>query len=847
MSDDDIEDVDERLADLFRQLDALDDQGLKRSSRRIGEEICRLAKRHQRLVPYLRGQFWLMNLDQSLFNPAPGRDVAIELIALLESEDRARLFQADFSEDEYAETVAWMSACAYDNLAKHTATMTGYNSEGMHACIGEGIEVCRRTGKLRCINCFREYASDVHRAADDLDMALHHARVVAGTPPGAPGSERRYVGAKEEAALLLLCGQLEAAEAAVERAQALAPAYHNPLEARLETQALLDQIQLMAGKGDRLPAEAVRELPAGENPRTELDWDKRDAVRAAVARDFDTAIQRLTPWDRRLRDQHCLDEWFEVRLRLLSLFRLAGRDNKVEALARPLEERAKEARDWLTLRRLARILIATEPAAPLALVGPATCGPYAARPRPIPSVAEPEAPAAAEDSETTPLEPLLNRLFARLDEVGEAAAEEVLGEILAVPAESVTHPFDAARLLHLCRMLLGDGRRGPDVWAWAVAVGGRFPEQASVLNLLATLGDVLRGDGDGPMGELVPAERVEQLFRQSLDLDPGNPHNFARAGAYFLAVGNAAEAERCLARGFRLDRANSFLALRLAEAYQNSDRPRDALAVLDLSLRAGCADAKVAWEAAVIAQHLERHEETLTYLDRFEALSPGQLWACYYRALALLDLGRPAEALPAIDEEERRDPERTFLLLVLRACAAAALGDTDTCRRHIENAMALRLASISYLMVTGLTRLFARLWKAAECLPADDPLRSVLVARTLAAGMAPDEVFDEERSTRDEEEGMSFYRCKLRQPLDDDWPDSAGCLTGQEAWQEYRILWGVLAPDEDAAAEMALAWQARCYPRAAIIEEIELQREGYTDRPGVVWQGARWAEAVTDD
>jgi hypothetical protein len=45
----------------------------------------------------------------------------------------------------------------------------------MHGCISDGIQVCQRTGKLECVNCFREYAAEVYLAADDLPMALHQA------------------------------------------------------------------------------------------------------------------------------------------------------------------------------------------------------------------------------------------------------------------------------------------------------------------------------------------------------------------------------------------------------------------------------------------------------------------------------------------------------------------------------------------------------------------------------------------------------------------------------------------------------------------------------------------------
>ena len=84
--------------------------------------------------------------------------------------------------------------------------------------------------------------------------------------------------------------------------------------------------------------------------------------------------------------------------------------------------------------------------------------------------------------------------------------------------------------------------------------------------------------------------------------------------------------------------------------------------------------------------------------------------------------------------------------------------------------------------------------------------------------------------------------CAVHQPLDERWRDAPGCLNEEGDWTAYRIPWGVLAPDEAEAGSTVLAWQARCYPLEAVVEDIQLQSEGYTDHPGVVWQGIRSAQ-----
>ena len=148
MNDPESHDIDRRLELLEEKRSSLYHRAHMRSATRVSREIRRLAKTERRLIPYLRSTFDVMNQGADLLDPETTRDCAIELISLLESEDRARAIQPDLPESEYEYTVHWMSACAYDNLAKGTALILGYNSEGTHACIAEGIAVCRRTGKL---------------------------------------------------------------------------------------------------------------------------------------------------------------------------------------------------------------------------------------------------------------------------------------------------------------------------------------------------------------------------------------------------------------------------------------------------------------------------------------------------------------------------------------------------------------------------------------------------------------------------------------------------------------------------------------------------------------------------
>ncbi|SIO23792.1 hypothetical protein SAMN05444166_3171 [Singulisphaera sp. GP187] len=821
-----------------------------RTATRLAAELKRAAKAARRLDPYVWALHTLMNHAKDLLDPEPGREAAIELIAILESEELARQIQPDIDSAEYESLVSQVSSCAYDGLGHATASARGYNSEGVHDTIAEGIQVCRRTGKLECIHCFREYASDVFRASDDLEMALHHARHVAVNGNQREGFDRRWAGASEEAGILIIAGRIDAAEAAALRSLDLAESYHNPISARLLTHQLLETIRLLNGRDEPSPSgqvagdETTTDFPpADEWPKLHLRQTMISALRSCLVGEPAAAISLLTTWDRRLTDRQCRVEWFEVRLRLIAAYLLAGDQERVAGLARQLESKARESRDWLTLRRLSRLLDPKIPVSPIAPAGPLTIGSATDLAPAVIATDEPAATAAPESPTPTPtpLGEALDALTAALEQEQDDpdVRSRSLNALLGFGPDVATHPEDVARMLHFARFICDDPAVASRVWDWAEAIASPFPREAVVLNLLAALGHSLRIDDDSSVADRIDAERIEQLFRHSLDLDPNHTRNYGRAAIYYRQAGQLSEAERCLARWLRLDRSNPHASLWLAEIYERSDRSRDALAVLDMALRAGTDAPEVAWQAALLAHSLEQNEVLLTYLDQFEKVAPGGTWSHYYRASGLLRLGRAVDAIAALVEEERRIEGGVLHVLILRACALSLLGRLEDFRNQLTEVMAVRLAGVDYLTHSGLVNLFSRLWDAAKVLPEEDSLRGVLVNRLLATGLAPNELFDGPRRANPTAEGLNFYGVVVVQPLDERWRDFDGCLAGEEEWTGYRIPWGVLASDEAEASRIALHWQAPCYPLEASLESVELRDEGYTDHPGMVWQGMR--------
>jgi len=867
--DNETQDVDDQLEELAKKLESLHEQNCMRSAVQTGRELRRRAKQFQRVLPYLRANFHLMNCAQSTFEPEFGADIAIESIALLESEEKARQIQPDLPQDAYDHFVHWMSSCSYDNLAKHVAERQGYNSDGVHDCINDGIQVCRRTGKLECVTCFREYATDVYEASDDIEMALHHARTVSSTERTDSDNDRRWVGMRDTARLLMVSGQLEAALEQALNGLRLVDTYHSPLDALPSSTNQIETILWLSGRHDELDALTAAipveqqpvEVPEGQDPSGELDRARVAAVAACCQGDFETAGTILSEWDQKLTQLKCLDTWFEVRLQLIATWRLAGNADRVNALARQLEAKARPARDWMSLRLLKAMLDNGVPPAPVPFIDAPTCGPFATAVKPI---AEPNTAAVSEsepaldDASTTekddaeqPAASPLSDFFEELQQRFQAAEErndvsELLREVLSNSVSNVSDVSDAERLIHIAGMLSPAGDAPLDVWRWASGFLAPFGQNAGVVNLIAYLGHSLLNMAEDDNDGLPTEERIEELFRRSLDMDTERAGNFSRAGDYYLNEGRVGDAERCFARGFRLARDNGRVALRLAEIYSNTDRRGDALNALELCLREGCTEPEVAWEAGLTALSLEKHTLAITCLNQFEQLSPGEPWTQYYRALAMLESDRAAEALTTLDVEAERNPECPFPIAMVRAAATAALDDSAALRSHVEHVLSLPLGEVDYLTESGLLRLFELFNTALNVLPENDRVRLQAERLAVLSGLAPDDYFERFR-VGEVEDGVGFYTCELEQPLDSDWSQSPGCLHGQDHWPSYVATWGVLARDAEHAEHLARSWQEKCCDAWPELIDVSLRDEGFRDICGVLWQSAHAPLPDEDD
>ncbi len=840
--------IDEQLEKLSDEAGKLIDQAKYLSSFRLFGELRQRAKRERRLYHYVLGTFHQMDQAQYLYEFQTMRERAIELIALLESEEQCRKIQPDMPLPLFEGLAYQFSSCAYENLAEATGQMEGYNSEGLQACITDGLQICRQTGKLSCVGCFREYSCDVYMAADDSEIAQHQCNLVLddSTPLSSRG-DRRWLARKKIAWMTFLEGRTQTAIEMYREALILTEREEVTLklEAQLRTLYELDSLLILTSQPEELPLHAVFSMqpPAGECPAFDMDQDLNRSLRAAMLQDWTAAAEPLLQWDRLLQDRKGAHLWFEVRLRLISIKLLAGEKRQADRLAEQLQQRASTANDWLTLRRLTALQDPDLPTSPLA--------PYAREIAASPTTSDGVATFSyikTEDS-VDENEALVTPHRERLLEIGamfEALNEDTVSEelvrireaIRSIDTGSVTHDTDACALLHMMGYAMGEGEDAAEIWTWANQLSKNFQENPAVLSMLGDLGNRLRFGPNQEFGATITSDRLEPLFKKAIQLKDAKSGTFMRAGDHYMSEHNLGEAERCYARSFRLKRNLGEVAIKLASLYRETDRLRDALHVLDVCLREGADIPQVAWEAGLTAFTLKRYEIMLTYLDRYKAAVGDQLWIDYYRATGLLERGEPAAALEAIDHERELVGEPALHLSVIRGCALAALNRIDDAAQEFETALATPLATVDYLSAPGITSLLVRAIESAQKYLSDTSYATRFEDRLLESYLAPEEFFQALRERQTPAE-VTFYQVLIRQPLDENWMTFAGRLPHEEEADSYMGSWGVLAEDDDAAQRVVLEWQRRCYPLEAEVVEISGNDDSFNESPGVVWQGQR--------
>lgn len=871
----------QELAGMGERAEKLVESGYCESAYQLYGEMRRRAKTESDFLYFVIGTFFQMNLAQRLLQFDTVRERAIELIAILESEEAARKIAPDLELTEYEGLKFSIGPCAYEVLAEATGDQEGFNSEGMQECLTGGIDVCRRIGKLSCIGCFREYACDIHRAADDFELARYHCNQVIKQEEFSDRGDRRWLATLKLASLDILEGLHEVARQRLERAWELAetPNVNDPASARIAIaleQKTLDAIENKPA--DSRLEEILSSLPPrGECPDYDLDIDCLKAIEHVNQSEFDEAEKLLTPWVRSLKQSGTTTKWLEVGIRLVAVKRLKGDWEAAKRIAAPLELAATKTNDWHAVRRLSQTLDSTLSITPLGTVPRSTKftlpdAQSASAVKPDNSF-EPPKEYDEEDITVTPpgyypistdtplytwLEDFAKRLqAAREDDSDLYDVEDFRTELVDSQNRDWSHPEDIGKAMFFMIHLIAPGCDYRRVWTWANKLVTGHQETGYLISLLARLGMAINAaerfeqfsqlDFTQIVEELPPSviesERLDQLVRKSLQLDSGSVNNNFRAGEIFEYLDNLGEAERCYARAFKLDRKREDAALSLARIYMNTERNADAHYVLDLCIREGGSSPELYFEAAMRAHALSMHELQVSYLKTLLEKFPPAPWAYYYLSIGLMELKRPQEGLEAIEQEIEKFKSSGIHIDAIKAEGYALLGEYDRAMKFIEDGLNQSLLDADALTMGGIFSALDRLWRASRLIPDGKALQRRIEIRLLQTGVAPEEYFSSRRA-HEKPKDLFLYHVTIVQPLDADWPEFQGCLPEQTDWSSYFGHWGVLATTASEAEEYALEMQRLCYSIEPEIVETSKDEEPLHDRPGVAFQGFR---ASADD
>lgn len=321
----------------------------------------RFAHDNQRVCEYIDALFHQMDFARDLFQFELVKLNAVKLIALLESEDAARRIEPAMRLENYEFIASWMTACSYEFLAQATGSIAGYNSLGMKECIEDGMTVCRRSGKLQCIACFREYAIDVHCAANDLSAAEHECHSILNKSGGwSDKGDRRWYAATRLGWIQLVQGQISDAVSELRRAQDFAGKQRT---AWLQATVVLNAALLLSGQPPIDLWGQFERAPKGEWPLLEWQIDLNEAVFACLSGESTKAVEILIFWDQLQLEHGVKHYWFETRLRLITANALAGEPSG--DLCAELASEARRANDILTLARLQTAVSSPTPMARL--------------------------------------------------------------------------------------------------------------------------------------------------------------------------------------------------------------------------------------------------------------------------------------------------------------------------------------------------------------------------------------------------------------------------------------------------------------------------------------------------
>ena len=908
------EEFDQQFEELDNRHTELSEKQLRRSGFQLALEMKRLAKTHKQLMPYIRACFYLTNDSQELLEHEIGIENALEIIALVESEEKAKKFQHDYDEDFYQYTAYWVSACAYDNLAVHTASREGYNSQVVHGAVDDGMHVCRRTGKLECVECFREYAIKINIASGDYEMGEHYARICSTSTAREDADCRHWVGWDFLVDIYIRQGRLQEALDTMKMVFQTAKQYHDPLNALLQSGMRLKLLLALLGKEDQWDA-VLAENDVQWNPddfppleeAPELNVLKTQAESVILVRQNQPleAAEKLAKMERFVLGQGNVRYWFDLRCYRIAALLFAGEKpdgTLLTSLVEELRRRANKACQWSTIQQVDAMLDPSpdKPSVlnPAAIHWPIDVGPYASpKFKPSSSLpviskpeekisAVPETPASPKDDRPKSermleIEQEQNELRQLWSEADQAMFDDLpfekqaeLDELETRLYEKYTRFTPADMKSEAPEKLTEDEIWGMGsslmqmkivnsaemicaVWKWRNAFTEAFPDSPFLLANSAHVGFVLRCEAEEKQvdPDLLGIPSLEELELQAVrafEKEPTRSGIATVAGMLCEANEHPREAQRYFSRACQIHRLNEFAAYRLAVLYEKSERPKDALAVVDLYLRAGGRDLALLWVGTQIAFKNRIFEPFLLYEAAYSENSSHFLLDAQ-KSIVLFSLEKYEEsqaALFAFEEKWKMTDQSQELFKVL---LAATLKEDDW-KTRLLSALDFPIQENDEFLFGWNVNLFALIWNLFEDSDSECPARSKFLDFLFVHGEVPDEYFQEglpefQQNEEDEDEEFQIpcWRCVLIQPLDSSTQAWAGWNRISCDETGYLAPWFVCHPQQEGAAQLAIAEQSRCYPLAPEVFEVIPLGEYPAPCPHILAMGARERKDDTSD
>ena len=155
----------------------------------------------------------------------------------------------------------------------------------------------------------------------------------------------------------------------------------------------------------------------------------------------------------------------------------------------------------------------------------------------------------------------------------------------------------------------------------------------------------------------------------------------------------------------------------------------------------------------------------------------------------------------------------------LRACASSGLGRADEVRTNLAEVLSIRLSEVDYLTPSGPGQaLRTALESGGIC-------RRRPLGRRLGRPLArhrpgPERALRPHRTSNPQIEGFEFLYVLAHPTARRSVATTPGCLHGEGDWTSLSYPLGCPGVDEAEAGRTALAWQARCYPRGAVAEDV---------------------------